>query len=272
MADTNIPYLHGYSEKEQARLRYQGELTEQSIYQNVDFSGCESVLEVGSGVGVQTEILLRRFPKLRMSCIELNSRQIESARSHLESKSYATDRYTIQQMNAEKLDMSGNLFDGAFLCWVLEHVGSPKKVLSEVRRVLKPGAVLYITEVLNFSFFLEPYSPHIWKYWMAYNDYQHENKGDPFVGAKLGNFLLNTGFKDIQTEVKNWHFDNRQPELRRKTMNFWKQLMLSAEQALLQSEKIDQDTVDKMKKEFSEVETDPDAVFFYSFLQARASV
>lgn len=272
MSETNIPYLHGYSAKEQARLRNQGELTEFTIYQNVDFSGCDRVIEVGSGVGVQTEILLRRFPKLNLDCIELNSKQIAAAEQHLAGRTYAEGRYTIQQMNAEKLDMPGNRYDGAFLCWVLEHVSSPKKVLSEVRRVLKPGAIISITEVLNFSFFLEPYSPHIWKYWMAYNDYQHENKGDPFVGAKLGNFLLNTGFKDIETQVKNWHFDNRQPERRRQTMLFWKSLMLSAEDALLSSNKIDQDTVAAMKREFSEVETDPDAVFFYSFLQAKAAI
>ena len=34
--------------------------------------------------------------------------------------------------------------------------------------------------------------------------------------------------------------------------------------------KVDQDTVVEMQREMKEVSRDPDAVFFYSFVQARA--
>ena len=52
---------------------------------------------------------------------------------------------------------------------------------------------MYITEVMNSSFFLDPYSPNVWRYWMAFNDFQYDHGGDPFVGAKLGNLLLAGG-------------------------------------------------------------------------------
>lgn len=272
MTDANIPYLHGFSEQEQDRLKRQGELTEYIIFKDIDFSKNKNILEVGSGVGVQTENLLRRFKDLFVSCIEINEKQIESAKKYLANKSYCQNRYTMTQMNAQKLSYEGNQFDGAFLCWVLEHVPSPKKVLSEVRRVLSPGSKIYITEVLNSSFFLEPYSPNVWKYWMAYNDFQNDNSGDPFIGAKLGNLLVGTGYKDIQTSVKTWHLDCRNPEERRKRIVFWKELLLSAEQKLLDSKYVDSEVVENMKKEFAEIETDPDSVFFYSFVQATASV
>ena len=46
---------------------------------------------------------------------------------------------------------------------------------------------------------------------MAFNDRQLELGGDPFVGAKLGNLLQAVGFRDIRTEVKTFHLDNRVP-------------------------------------------------------------
>ncbi len=265
-------YLHGYSKEEQDRLIHQAEMTENTIYQNVDFSDNKHVLEVGSGVGAQSEILLRRFPKIELTCIDLNESQIEVANSYLASKSYCKDRYVIKKMNAEHLEFDGYQFDGAFLCWVLEHVPSPEKVLSEVRRVLKPGSKIYVTEVMNSSFFLDPYSPHVWKYWMAFNDYQLEQAGDPFVGAKLGNVLISQGFKNVYTKVKNWHFDKRHPQHRTRFISYWKDLLLSASDILLKNNCVTEEDIAMVNKELNEVSRNPDAVFNYSFMQATAEV
>ena len=164
-------YVHGYSSIEQDRLKYQAQFTEQSLYGALDLSQMDSLLEVGVGVGAQSEILLRRYPNLRITGIDQSEAQLKTAREYLASKAYAEGRYDLKKMDATNMEFDSLLFDGAFICWVLEHVPSPERVLSEVRRVLKRGAKVYITEVMNHSFFLEPYSPNVWKYWMAFNDF-----------------------------------------------------------------------------------------------------
>lgn len=265
-------YLHGFSEKEQNRLRYQAHFNEQRIYKNIDFSRTENLLEVGCGVGAQSEILLRRFPNLKLTGIDLNEKQLESAKSYLQGLPQYKGRYTIEKMNAENLSYSANSFDGAFLCWILEHVPTPQNVLAEVRRVLRPGSTVYITEVLNSSFFLEPYSPNVWKYWMAFNDYQFEKAGDPFIGAKLGNLLLSSGFQQIHTKVKTLFFDNRTPEERKETIEFWTDLLMSAKNVLVAEKYITDDLAREAEKELRNVARDPNAVFYYNFIQAQAKV
>jgi len=265
-------YLHGFSPTEQERLTTQARLLEPTIFGRIDYTGVRRLLEVGSGVGAQTEILLRRFPELHVTGVDLSEAQLATARRNLEKTPWCSDRYVLHHADAGELPFDARCFDGAFLCWVLEHVPSPARVLSEVRRVLSPGSPVYITEVMNASFLLDPYSPNIWRYWMAFNDFQHDHGGDPFVGAKLGNLLLAGGFRDVQTEIKTIHLDNREPARRKTMIAFWEQVLLSAAEQLLQAGTVDTDTVEGMRREFRQVQNDPNAVFFFSFVQARATV
>lgn len=267
---SDFPYLHGFSEKEQKRLREQAAIQEWIIYQNVNFSDQHRILEVGCGVGAQTEIMLRRFPKLHVTGIDLNQQQLKAAHANLSKAPGAQGRWDLKQMSGDSLSFEAQTFDGAFLCWILEHVPEPAKVLSEVRRVVRHGGEVYVTEVMNSSFFLDPYSPNVWKYWMAFNDYQHAKAGDPFVGAKLGNLLSAVGFRDVRTEVKTWHFDNRHPIKRKQAIDYWSDLLLSGADKLLEEGYVDQEVVDGTKRELHKVSVDPNAVFFYSFIQARA--
>ncbi len=269
---TDLPYLHGFSAIEQARLVRQARIAETTVFRNIDYTGALRLLEVGSGVGAQTEILLRRFPELHATCVDFSQPQLDAARANLGRMSWLEGRYALQQADAIDLPFDPRSFDSAFLCWVLEHVPSPARVLSEVRRVLSPGSAVYVTEVMNASFLLEPYSPNLWRYWMAFNDFQIESGGDPFVGAKLGNLLLAGGYRDVTTEIKTFHFDNREPARRKTMIAFWQELLLSAADQLLAAGKVTPDTVDGVRREMHQVQSDPNAVFFYSFVQARATV
>ncbi|KMN47177.1 methyltransferase, partial [Chromobacterium violaceum] len=75
-AQADLPYIHGFSAAEQARLVRQARFSEAMVYRDVDFSGVQKLLEVGCGVGAQTEILLRRFPDVGITGLDFSQRQL----------------------------------------------------------------------------------------------------------------------------------------------------------------------------------------------------
>lgn len=268
-------YLHGYSDDERERLHRQARFLEPMVHDRMPYRRRRRLLEVGSGVGAQTEILLRHFPEIRITGVELNEAQIAEARRFLAAVPWANDadgapRWEVTQGDATQLEFEAETFDAAFLCWILEHVGDPARVLSEVRRVLVPGSPVVCSEVLNATFFVDPYSPETLRYWTAFNEQQIASGGDPFVGAKLGNLLQSVGFRDVSTDVKTFFLDNRAPAERAEFLAYWTDLLLSAAPALLAAGRVSEPNVAGVREELARVARDPNSVFFYSFVQARA--
>ena len=265
-------YLHGFTHHEQDRLYHQAAFLADAVHDRLPFRRSRDLLEVGCGVGAQTEILLRHFPQLRVTGVDRSADNLQRARAHLRRSPVAKGRFELRQGVAGSLPFATDTFDGAFLCWILEHVEDPPRALAEVRRVLRSGAPVVVTEVMNATFFLDPYSPNTLRYWRAFNDTQLELGGDPFVGAKLGNLLLGNGFTDITTEVKTFHLDNRTPGDRTEFLGYWSELRLSGAPALAKAGRVPAKVVAGMQQELQRVARDPDAVFWYSFVQARARV
>ncbi len=263
-------YLHGFTQDEQDRLYQQARFLEESIYEKIDFRKQNTIVEVGCGVGAQTEILLERFPHLKISGIDAAPEQIARAKARLK-KSIVDGRVKLDVGDALNLPYKDNSFDGAFICWFLEHVQEPVGILKEVKRVLNSGAVIYCNEVLNATFHLQPYTPATLQYWFAFNDHQWSMKGDPFVGGKLANYLLAAGYQNVSTEVLVHHYDNRSPKKRAKMIEYWMNLLLSGAPSLLKAGKVTEKTVKEMQRELLKIKDDPDAVFFYSWVQARAN-
>jgi ubiquinone/menaquinone biosynthesis C-methylase UbiE len=271
-APESAGYVHGFTLAERDRLARQARFLEFRVHDRLPFRRARQLVEIGCGVGAQTEILLRHFPELHVTGVDRSAANLGAARARLEACAWAHGRFAFELMDAGKLEFPAERFDAAFLCWILEHVADPLLVLAEARRVLRPGAQIAVTEVQNASFFLEPYSPHTLAYWMAFNDHQLELGGDPFVGAKLGNLLQTVGFQGVETEVKPIHLDNRHPGERAEFLAYWTELLLSGAPGLLAAGKVSPETVAGMERELAGVARNPNAVFFYAFVQARAQV
>ena len=63
-------YLHGFTAEEQSRLRRQARFLSYKVHDQLPFRRCRQLIEVGCGVGAQTEILLRHFPDLHVTGID----------------------------------------------------------------------------------------------------------------------------------------------------------------------------------------------------------
>ena len=76
-------YVHGFTEHEVRRLHHQARFLEHRVHVGLPFHRSRKLLEVGAGVGAQTEILLRHFPELHVVGVEASAPNLEAARRFL---------------------------------------------------------------------------------------------------------------------------------------------------------------------------------------------
>ena len=68
------------------------------------------------------------------------------------------------------------------------------------------------------------------------------------------------------------HLDGRQPEPRAAFLSYWAELLASAAPTLLRAGRTDEAQVAAVQGELADLGRDPQAVFFYSGVRARARV
>jgi ubiquinone/menaquinone biosynthesis C-methylase UbiE len=263
-------YIHGYSEKEKQRLLDQGDFLKEMIYSGIDFSTCKHILEIGCGVGAHMKILLETYPNLTITGVDIDATQIEKAEENLQNAGFQ-GRYKLIVSDATHLKLDAhNLPDGAFFCWVLEHLNNAIEILTAVRQQLQPGSPIYITEVYNNGFFTQPELPNLQNYWQAYNTLQSKAGGDTTAGVKLGYYLTAAGYQNIQlTPISQFH-DLRNPEKRTAMANYLYHLLMSGADALIDAGLITPQTLEDMLPEFELLCQREDAIIYYPGFQGKA--
>jgi SAM-dependent methyltransferase len=259
-------YLHGYTDEERARLQVQAQVMSPWIHRDLPFATSRSLVELGCGTGAQLALLLDAFPALRVTGIDRAVDQLAAAADNLAPY---VDRSTLRAADATDLPFPAGAFDAGFLCWILEHLEHPDAALRELHRVLAPGAPVVVSEVVNTTLFLDPPSPHVMRYWSAFNEHQRTLHGDPDVGAKLGRLLHTAGFHSISLSAREVIFDDRDPAARAAFCGYCKDLLGSAAPGLVASGRITEADVAAMRRELDALGREPGSIFFYVFVQAR---
>jgi SAM-dependent methyltransferase len=107
-------------------------------------------LSVGCGAGQLERDALRKGICRTLEGFDFSPESIEQARAEAEEAGLSRSlRYRVEDINA--LDLPESRYDVVFFHGSLHHVRSVERVLTEVRRALKPGGLLYLDEYMGPS-------------------------------------------------------------------------------------------------------------------------
>lgn len=173
------------------------------------------ILDLGCGTGNITGKVLERFPKARVTCLDLSENMIEIAKNKLsdyETIEYVVDDFTQMQIDTE--------YDAVISSLALHHIASDEEkeaMYGDIHDALKIGGVFYNADVIKAS---NKYNEQLYNR-IALEEMkengvtdeeilEHKSKRDandiPITLHKHIKMLENTGFQEIDVIWK--HYSN----------------------------------------------------------------
>ncbi len=102
--------------------------------QMLDMNPGEHLLEVGVGTGLSLPLYPRNT---QIVGIDISRRMLEKASEKI--KTHELKHVELRVMDAQEMDFPDDSFDCVTACYVVSAAPDPNKVISEIRRVCKPG-------------------------------------------------------------------------------------------------------------------------------------
>jgi ubiquinone/menaquinone biosynthesis C-methylase UbiE len=102
----------------------------------------DRVMDFGAGVGNSVDFLTRHFPSSDITLLDPSKKSLEIAEKRFPNKA------TFQHFDGVTIPFSDDIFDLVFTACVFHHIPEAEhiRMLSEIRRVLKPGGQFFIFE------------------------------------------------------------------------------------------------------------------------------
>ena len=99
------------------------------------------LLDLGCGTGALAELVLGEIPGAQLTCVDLSTRMVETARLRL------GDRADVLLADAERLPFHDSTFDVAWCNDSFHHYPDPERAVFQTWRVLVPGGTLVVGDV-----------------------------------------------------------------------------------------------------------------------------
>lgn len=207
MAYSDIYKQIGF-QRELMRLQKQanfGSDREIKMLRNLGVKDDSFVLEVGSGPGFYTKVLLDNFVNSEIISLDNDESLLNFAHNML--KNYG-NRVSFIQDDIMKCTMPDNYFDIIVARFVFQHLSAPITALKEIYRILKPGGKVIIIDVDSDLWGLTyPKNELIKNLNSNLSKYQSSLNGNREVGRVLLTLLKKLNFKNLNIEAVINHSD-----------------------------------------------------------------
>jgi SAM-dependent methyltransferase len=203
-------YVHGYSERERARLVDQATTLTELLHGDTRYPPGASVLEAGCGVGAQTVTLARNSPGARFTSIDVSPRSLEAAQAR--ARAASIENVTFVQADILELPFPEERFDHAFVCFVLEHLPRPREALASLRSRLKPGGTLTVIEGDHGSTFFHPDDADARRAVDCLVTLQARAGGNALIGRQLFPLLAEAGLRQVEVSPRMVYVDASRPD------------------------------------------------------------
>ncbi len=191
------------NELELRRLRRQAEVArdlERQVWRRAGLERGMDILDLACGPGLTTVELARLAAPGQVVGLDLSEDLLEEARDLLRCS--PIENVTFVQGDVYELDLDGREFDFAYARLLFQHLEDPVVVAENLLDVLKPGGRFCVVDVDDEWLMLHP-RPSSFKAftrWAAAG--QRRRGGDRNVGRKLGPYLQEAGFVDVESFVE----------------------------------------------------------------------
>jgi len=165
-----------------------------------------TILDVGCGPGTITADLAALVPQGHVTGVDAVASVLTQAWETASSR--GVTNIDFQHVDANALPFADNAFDVVFCHQVLQHVGSPVSVLSEMRRVAKASGIVAAREADYCAFSWYPEPPLIDRWRALYLAVTRANGGEPKAGRYLHVWARRAGFapKDVDATWDCWRY------------------------------------------------------------------
>jgi SAM-dependent methyltransferase len=118
------------------------DLAAEYVAHSQDADHCPSVLDFGAGIGTSVPFLRKHLPRARITCVDVSTRSLEIGKSL-----YGED-VAFLAFDGSRLPFPDASFDIAYAACVFHHIDHAQHIdlLTELRRVLRPGGLLAVFE------------------------------------------------------------------------------------------------------------------------------